>query len=218
MSDRPSKNSTDNRLYVEGADDFHVICALVRKAGVAWTATDARIPLAPNTNGDKDALEQAAVAVKNRTPCVGLVIDADTDARGRWREIKTAFAAVELPEVYPDDGLVTPFDRSDEAPGRLGIWIMPRGGLSGAIEVFLDSMVPGSSLKTHAYDATDQARRQHGATFADKDVAKAKLRAWLAWQQAPGAPYGRAIDLGYLSAHSDWAKELVEWFRRVYLA
>lgn len=78
MSGRPSKDSTDNRLYVEGADDFHVICALVRKAGITWTATDARIPLAPNTNGDKDALEKAAVAVKNRTPCVGLVIDADT--------------------------------------------------------------------------------------------------------------------------------------------
>lgn len=46
-STRPSKDSTRNRLYVEGADDFHVVCALVHKSGVAWSASDSRIPHAP---------------------------------------------------------------------------------------------------------------------------------------------------------------------------
>lgn len=209
---RPSKDSTESRLYVEGADDFHVVCALARKAGVNWSASNPEIPYAPHTNGDKSALSSAFVAIKNRTPRVGLVIDADTDPQKRWQEICRKFATqIDLPGTYPTAGFVTTI--RDQ---RLGVWMMPHGDEPGAVEAFLAAMIPTSPLEQHAGQATTAARGL-GATFADKDLAKARLRTWLAWQKAPGAPYGRAIDLGYFLAPSPWADELVAWFRRVFL-
>jgi len=212
--ERPSKASTSNRLYVEGADDFHVVCALVRKSGVAWTASDPRIPYAPDTNGDADALAKAVVAVKGLTPRVGLVIDGDRNPTARWQEVRNGFHAVgaELPATYSTDGVVVATN-----DGRsLGVWMMPHGGRPGAVEAFVATLIPGSPLKQHADAATDQARTL-GATFADKDLEKARLRTWLAWQRAPGAPYGRAIDEGFLAASSPVADALVRWFRALYL-
>jgi hypothetical protein len=213
--DRPSKESTRNRLYVEGTDDFHVVCALVRKSGVTWTAKDSRIPFAPDTNGDANALAKAVLAVKNLDPRVGLVIDGDAQPVARWTRIRRKFHAldVELPETYPNDGVIA----SLEDGQRLGIWMMPHGGQPGAVEALVATLVPDSTLEQHADDATARARTL-GATFADKDVEKARLRAWLAWQEAPGAPYGRAIDEGFLASSSPMADALVRWFHELYLA
>ena len=212
--ERPSKDSTRNRLYVEGADDFHVVCALVRKSGVAWTARDSRIPYAPDTNGDANALAKAVLAAKNLDPRVGLVIDGDAQPAARWQEIRRRFHAlgVELPADYPGDGFIVAVDDR-----RLGVWMMPHGGQPGAVEAFVATLVPDSRLAQHANAATSQAR-SHGATFADKDLEKARLRTWLAWQKAPGAPYGRAIDEGFFSSSSPMADALVRWFHALYLS
>lgn len=220
MNDRPDK-SAPNRLYVEGADDFHVLCALVRKTGVGWTRADLRIPYAPETNGDKNAVKQARTAVKARSHrCVGLVVDADSEPRSRWTEIRNELAefaaspfGLELPETYPVEGVVA---RGQDGR-RVGVWMMPGGARSGAVEGFLTSLVPQDDLWVHAVDATTAARSR-GATFADKDLSKARLRAWLAWQKAPGAPYGRAIDAGFLASTSAEADLLVRWFRELFLA
>lgn len=213
--DRPSKESTRNRLYVEGADDFHVVCALVRKSGVVWAATDSRIPFAPDTNGDANALAKAVLAAKNLDPRVGLVIDGDAQPASRWLEIHRRFRAlgVDLPEVYSNDGVIV----SVGGDRRIGVWMMPHGGQPGAVEAFVATLIPDSTLKQHADVATDQARAL-GAAFADKDLEKARLRAWLAWQRAPGAPYGRAIDEGFLASSSPMADALVRWFHGLYLA
>lgn len=212
-SERPTKDSR-NRLFVEGADDFHVICALVRKSGVQWTPSDPLIPFAPNTNGHANAISQAFVAVKSLThPRVGLVVDADTKPSQRWEQINHALKAfgASLPDNY-DDGAVVVLE--DER--RFGVWMMPHAGQPGAVEGLVESLVPDSPLKIYATNATRDARN-HGAIFADKDLTKAQLRAWLAWQRDPGAPYGRAIDTGFLSGSSDAADALVRWFKKLYL-
>jgi hypothetical protein len=213
-SARPSKDSTRNRFYVEGADDFHVVCALVRKAGVSWIASDSRIPYAPDTNGDADAIKKAVVAVKGRTPRVGLVVDGDARPSERWQAIHRQFdeIGVPLPTDYEDDGVVVSLD----GERCVGVWMMPYGGQPGAVEALVASLIPDSKLRAHANVATDQARAI-GAEFADKDLDKARLRAWLSWQRAPGAPYGRAIDAGFLELSSPMTDALVRWFRRLYL-
>ena len=189
MNDRPD-NSARNRLFVEGADDFHVVCALVRKAGVAWTKSNPQIPYAPQSNGDEDALKQARLAVRARShPCVGLILDADDDPALRWTSVLKRLEAlaplgIALPATYPDDGAVV----SDKDGRRLGVWMMPGRNQRGAVEGFLASLVPQAGLWPHAVEATDTARAK-GAVFADKDLLKARLRAWLAWQASPGAPY-----------------------------
>lgn len=213
-SRRPNKASTRNRLYVEGADDFHVVCALVRKSGVTWQASDPRIPYAPFTNGDANAIKQAVVAAKNQTPRVGLVVDGDAAPSRRWHELRREFMRIgrQLPETYAPDGVITSF-----VPGcRLGVWMMPYGGRPGAVEALVASLVPDSPLEQHARSATEKAR-EVGADFADKDLDKARLRAWLSWQRAPGAPYGRAIDAGFLRSSSSMTTALVVWFRRLFL-
>lgn len=213
-SDRPTKDSRQ-RLFVEGADDFHVICALVRKSGVKWTARDPRIPFAPNTNGDVNAISQALVALKSLThPRVGLVVDADTNPSQRWEQINRQLQAfgASLPDDHRNGAVV-----ALQGGHRVGVWMMPHGGHPGAIESLVASLVPDSSLKEHADVATQQAREQHGANFEDKDLEKARLRTWLAWQKAPGAPYGRAIDAGYLLASSGAADALVRWFHELYM-
>jgi hypothetical protein len=217
MSDRPDK-SARNRLFVEGADDFHVICALVKKAGVSWTRADQQIPFAPGTSGDRNAIKEARVAFKAGHPRVGLVVDADVDPRSRWAGLKREFdeftqapCSLVLPSDYPDSGVI-----ADSQDGRrLGIWIMPDGKQSGAVEGLLASLVPRNDLWIHATESTHLARLK-GALFADKDHTKAELRAWLAWQQAPGSPYGRAIELGYLGASSPLAGMLVNWFKKLF--
>lgn len=219
MSSRPDKNAR-NRLFVEGADDFHVICSLVRGAGVAWTSTVPAIPYAPETNGDKKAIKEARVAFKSAGhPRVGLVVDADADPKARWASLKKEFdefasapCGLILPPQYPEaQGVI-----ADSQDGRrLGIWIMPDGLQPGAVEGFLTSLVPQTALWTHAVDATREASTQ-GAAFVAKDRLKAQLRAWLAWQEAPGSPYGRAIELGYLGSSSPLAGTLVAWVRRLF--
>lgn len=214
-SDRPTQHSTLNRLYVEGADDFHVVCALVRKSGVVWTKSDPAIPHAPATNGDANALKQAVVAVKSLTPRVGLVIDADEAPLRRWQQIRQSFGSVgaTLPGVYAADGVIV--DVAEQC--RVGIWMMPYGGQPGAVEKFVSSLLPDSPLRQHANEATAKAR-ELGAAFVERDSEKARLRTWLAWQKAPGAPYGRAIDEGFLGSSSVEATALVEWFRALFKA
>jgi hypothetical protein len=211
---RPSPDSTENRLYVEGADDLHVVVALVMKSEPTLTATDPRVPWTPKPNGDKQAIKTAVAALKNLEPRVGLVIDADTDPQKRWRYVQQRFGAigVGLPPKYPAGGYVEDVD--DER--RLGIWMMPCGDQPGALEAFLATLVPNGDLKNYADQAVAKAR-ELGATFADKDLEKARLRTWLAWQQIPGVPYGLAIECGFLSSSSPWAADLVTWFRRLYL-
>lgn len=211
---RPSQDSTKNRLIVEGADDFHVVRALVMKSETTLTAIDPRVPWTPQPNGDRRAIQTAVTTLKNLAPRVGLVIDADTDPQKRWGEVQRAFAkiGVELPPRYIESGYVEDID--DER--RLGIWMMPDGNRPGAIETFLADLVPDGPLKDHADEAVTRAR-ELGAKFADKDREKARLRTWLAWQKNPGATYGLAIDCGFLSTSSSAADNLVGWFRRLYL-
>lgn len=93
---------------------------------------------------------------------------------------------------------------------------MPNNESEGAIESFLETLIPaGDTLVEHARVATEEAKR-HGASFSDKDYRKAYLHAWLAWQEDPGRPYGTAIRARFFDARSETADAFVEWFRRLY--
>lgn len=206
--------SYPNRIFVEGADDFHVICALVQKCGIGKDGSDRRLPYAPKANGDKEALKKACTAVKAGHRRVGLVLDADADPAARWSEVCRRFDGLDgiaLPRSYPPEGVVVDGDLDR----RVGVWLMPGGNRKGAVEAFLSSLIPAGELWEHAGRATLEAR-QKGATFGDKDVEKARLRAWLSWQKTPGAPYGRAIQEGYLTSSSAEADLLVAWFRTLF--
>jgi hypothetical protein len=216
-SSAPTRDAL-NRLFVEGADDFHVVCALVRRDGVDWSNHDPRIPYSPRTSGDHDAIRQAEVASRLPGVTIGLVIDADDNAGQRWASVKHAFNNSEqyglnLPDDYLPEGVVT----SGSDGRRLGIWMMPYELQPGAVEDLLISLVPPGPLWDHAVASTDGACVL-GAQLPGRKLTKAQLRAWLAWQNEPGSPYGRAIEQNLLSGRSQHSDTLAAWFRRLYLA
>lgn len=84
------------------------------------------------------------------------------------------------------------------------------------LETFLQGLVPeADSLWQHAEQATTAALSL-GASFRSADLPKARMHAWLAWQEQPGRPFGTAVQAGFLNRESDDLRGLVDWLRRLY--
>jgi hypothetical protein len=99
---------------------------------------------------------------------------------------------------------------------RYGIWMMPDNLTAGALEDFLQRLVPaGDSCWQHADTSTKQAR-QLGAPLKENDCTKGAIHAWLAWQDPPGRPFGTALSASILKHDSPEALEFVSWFRRLF--
>lgn len=143
---------------------------------------------------------------------LGYVLDADHSVKERWAEVTTRLRTCGLaaPSKPPLEGYV------QSGRTRVGVWLMPNNRHRGALEQFLATLVPqGDRLFDHAKDATREALKL-GAAFAQHDVAKADLHAYLAWQEEPGRPYGTAIENEYLGDRSEVADAFVKWYRRLF--
>lgn len=169
--------------------------------------------------GGKDDLliMQISVTVKAAAYTdIAIVVDADSNIQDRWKSIRGRFtnADIDLPEKHDKAGTVV----VDRAKSRnIGIWIMPDNEANGALEDFVNLMLPDDDcLLEYAEIASEEAKKEHGATFNDKDLPKAKLHAWLAWQHTPGVPYGQAINNRILRSNNDCALRFVKWFDRVF--
>ena len=210
-------------LFVEGHDDCHALRHLLLRHDIIRDAEPWKFcypcirPVEPGLNKE-EVLGAVVPAIATGTGTrVGFVVDADTSLHGSWLDIRTRLLAtgVDAPDQIPRQGFV---GGSREFETRVGVWIMPNNSNSGALEDFLQSLVPDADpLWGHASTATEGAL-ELGAAFKPKDRQKATLRAWLAWQRDPGLPYGAAIRSKFFGAHSAWADAFVAWFRRLYEA
>lgn len=201
-------------LFVEGCDDLHAIEHLLGKRGLR--KQDPWFPRVKAT-GDVDSLirtvETAVMAGTGGS--VGFVADADRSAKTRWRRVvqELGKTGMSLPAEAPTEGYIGRCERSDT---RVGVWLMPDNRQQGAIEEFLLALIdPADPLLGHAGRATVEARAL-GATFPDTAVKKAELRAWLAWCEDPGFPYGRALGAGYFDSDRAAADPFVNWFSRLF--
>lgn len=214
-SRRPDKDANPNRLMVEGEDDLHTVVGVTRALGVRWSASDARVPFAPELRGWQHVLHASALAIKTRNhPCVAIVLDADDDPVNRWTEVRAALRSeISLPLLpVTGGGCWTTAD----GEVTVGVWLMPDNASPGTLETFLARLMPdGDPLWGHATQSTTKAR-EHGAQFRARDHDKARVRAWLAWQREPGPPYGRAVSMGYVPTGHPLAAELVQWFLQVF--
>ena len=94
---------------------------------------------------------------------------------------------------------------------------MPDNRQSGMLEDFLQTLIADEdSLIEFARTATTEAKQTHGATFPDAHEAKAQIRAWLAWQEKPGLPFGTAIRERFFRDDSPVATVFVNWFKQLY--
>ena len=213
-----------SQLRVEGRDDNHAIRHLLVRHGLDYDQTPwpTWFPFIEDTGGKEELLDDVERSVRpssGRT--VAFVLDADFRVQDRWRAISARLRAVgvEVTQGIPRDGFV---GESGRYRARVGVWLMPDNRQEGeqgegTLERFLETLIhDGDPQLLHAREATRRAKSEHRARYADRDVKKAELHAWLAWQEEPGLPYGTAIRARYFRHDSPAARSFVDWFRRVF--
>ena len=216
-------------LRVEGLDDLHVVRHVLISHGLdhdepAWFPSIMTAGDGAGVAGDGRAALLRSVGTEVRLSegkAVGFVLDADDSVENTWQAIADRLerAGVAPPPAMPAEGFV---GESGEYRAKVGVWLMPDNGQEGergegTLERFVETLVrEADPLLPHAREATGRAKAEHGARYPDRDVKKAVLHAWLAWQEEPGLPYGAAIRARFFRHDSQTAGRFVTWFRRVF--
>ena len=97
---------------------------------------------------------------------------------------------------------------------KAGVWLMPDNRVPGILENFLLFLVPSSDQQLpHAKSCVESIAQPR---FKDKDMPKALIHTWLAWQKNPGKPYGTAITARFLDATAPSGQVLGRWLRQLF--
>lgn len=211
MSSLQVLRQSRSRMLVEGADDLHAIVHLMKRHGVQYDRPRIGMPYVDACGSWSQVLEALPVGLKNYNQ-LAVVLDADTPEENRWVQVRERLrgANVSAPDVLPPGGFVGLGARPASV---VGVWLMPSNSDAGMLEDFLGRMIPEDAIWAHAVEATEGAKLK-GARFA-RDM-KARVRAWLAWQESPGENFGVAIRKGYLKTDTPDAESFAAWFRRVF--
>lgn len=209
MADSPSLRE----LHVEGGDDQHAIVHLMKHHGVDFEKVDA--PRVKASGSVEGLLKSVPVAVKGSSERVGFVLDADASLAKRWSKIRAKLAGIgaDLPDLPPAHGFI-----GEVVPlrTRVGVWLMPDNVRDGKLEDFLGELIDENDpLIGHARSATEEAETIK-RTFRELDRLKAVLHCWLAWQKAPGRPYGTAMKARYFQPNHPVAEKFAAWFRQLF--
>jgi len=201
-------------LYVESLNDEHVCYALFKHYGVPDSFT------VSSKDGLGNILKTLRLELKkedeDRLAYIGVLVDADRDPAGRWRELMRLldrFGYVDLPNAPDAAGtIITQADRP-----TLGIWLMPDNQLPGELEDFVQLLVPADDLLWPRAEQVVHAIPADERRFPTHDLIKAMMHTWLAWQAEPGRPMGYAIRRGFLNPDVPQAERLIAWIRRLFL-
>jgi hypothetical protein len=200
---------------VEGRDDQHSITNLLQRHGYEWNH-NALAPFVRDSGGIEPIFQALPLALKTYVR-VGVVMDADLSPTNRWARVEAILKAnkIEPPQSPNQQGIVI----ATTGPARLerfGIWMMPNNRTEGALEDFLQRLVPaGDTCWQHADDSTRHACAL-GAPLKQNDHVKGAIHTWLAWQDPPGQPFGTALNAHILGHNSPEALDFVAWFRRLF--
>ena len=210
LDPRPS----DPLLLVEGVDDKHVI----RHLSERWNrALEFAIK-------DYEGIENVLPNIRDHIdepgrPAIGIVVDADTHAFNAWNRVRDRIRAAErsispvLPTPDPN-GTIIPENPNSGSP-RIGVWIMPDNLNPGALENFVESMIP-------AGDPVWPLSQQYVAgippmdrKFAEGKTLRAQLHAWLAVREDP-RQMGLAIGAGDLQVTNPLSQTFLAWLNRLF--
>ncbi len=211
-----------NRLLVEGKSEIGAIAELLEKNGVAWGEDESQWPvMIEYRDGIENILTSGVIRAQLKEEYVevlGVVVDAEHNAASCWQRIQGECAKdfASLPDALPENGLVVEGDCYGMKK-RFGVWIMPDNKSPGMLESFLGFLIPSDKelLWKHAQQATTEAK-DHGATYPAAQTDKARIYAYLAWQDEPGMLFGTAISKRCLDPSSPHAQPFVEWMRRLF--
>lgn len=207
---------TNCRLYIEGQDDEHSICHLLKRHDIDLKRLDPSQQFFETSGGDLPLLNDLPTIVKQSYQRIGIVIDTDINLTNRWQQIKDRLtkAGISPPESPDRYGTIIPGISSE---CRIGIWLMPNNEEPGNLEDFLKTLIPKDDCCwSFAQKATENAK-SIGAGFSDTAEIKAKIHTWLAWQEKPGVPFGTALNAKYFEHDSPEALTFVAWFKKLFM-
>ena len=212
-------SASPRKLLVEGDTDKRVIPFLMEANGIEWERSGRPVVRIEPYNGVEELLKPGVVEAELRASgleALGVMVDANGDAPGRWNRIKTLcddqFEG--LPDRIPQNGLETVHP---ETGARFGVWIMPDNRFSGMLEDFLIRLIPEDSRGLYGLAGRCVAEAaRNGASFKDVHKAKAEIHTWLAWQDEPGRQLHEAVHHRVLDPERPESQPFVNWFRRLF--
>lgn len=205
-------------LLVEGKDDENSIKHI-------WKAYALEIAFEiKNKEGIENVLEETDLSLIDANPdlCLGIVIDADQDLSARWDQILHILQIAGYQNIppYPDaNGTII----QELYKPTFGVWIMPDNVTErGMLEDFLAFLVPNKETnKTWlaAEKGSEQilAEVEQRNRFSEIHLSKAKIHAYLAWQEEPGKPFGLALTAKYLQPLNPHCEIFVGWLKRLFV-
>jgi hypothetical protein len=169
--------------------------------------------------GDSAAIKRANALISQPIPPValGIVLDADgPNLIGRWRQVVKKLSHYEyvFPALPDKNGTIIVSENS-RLP-RLGIWLMPDNCVDGMLEDLCCEMISESALSA-AISAVETASAAGVTTFKPPHLSKAILHTYLAWQDEPGQPIGKAISRQALIPHTPTSIRFTEWLRLLFV-
>jgi hypothetical protein len=198
------------QLLVEGNDDMHVILALCQKFEINKTFDII------DCKGIENLIEQIPVRFKQPdVDAIGIIIDADTDLKSRWNNLKQIFSdqGIPLPVELPAEGLIV----KESGSITIGIWIMPNNNVNGMLEDFITFLVPNDDkLLPIIKDNLNIIESKQLNKYKPIHKSKAVIHSWLATQEDPGTPMGLGITKRYLTTEEEICLKLVNWLNRLF--
>ncbi len=212
-------------LLVEGDDDAHAIRNLLGQHGISAAFVEkagSRRSIAPK---QVESVDDFPPSIRNELKvgpdlsALGVVADADQSVEDEWRALRNALHTYEdqrAPISLPSDGWIGMVSTVDDHEIPAGIWIMPDNDREGALEEFVMELVPDDDgLWPYSEEVIQDLPEQR---FSDADEGKALIHTWLAWQETPREPIGRAISQDVLRSDADLAAQFVDWVQRFFPA
>ena len=215
----------DKLLLVEDDFDKYFIGELLRqtpnevgKIAIEPFKKKDEAGLKADEQGIYTLLKSLPVTIRATVPTstLGLVVDADIHAAGRWQRIRQILADAgyeNLPDTFPN-GLVVP--TNDVLP-RFGLWMMPDNQEEGIIENFIRQLIhEQDKLQPEVDTVLDSLRDKELQLFTDVHRPKAFIRTWLAWQEKPKMSFGVAVSRKVLTTDADLCLRFVNWLNRLF--
>ena len=213
INDARCKHEGSHVLLVEGIDDCHVVRALCNAYAV------------PETFGvfecgsDQLVLRRLNALIASppsldAPQVIGVVLDADNNLSGRWDSLKSKIGRYGYVLQDQPDSSGTILECSPRL--RLGFWLMPNNQLSGLLEHFCMQMID-PHIDSYVREVVVRAQETAGAcSFKTNHFEKAVVHTYLAWQDEPGYPLGKAITKQSLRPLTQTAKVFVAWLNRLF--
>lgn len=200
-------------LLVEGVNDKHVINNLLKAHDIENIIT------IRDKEGISNILATLKTEVDANQDFLGIVVDANSSLDSRWQSLANRLrdGEIDYPKVPAEpveSGLI--LERQGFLP-KLGVWVMPNNKLVGKIENFIRLLV--SEEKENLWQIVENVVSEipdNEKLFADKDIIKAQVHTFLAWQDEPGRPMGESITRRYFQTDAPDALNFVEWIRKLF--